>query len=158
MYRRILVAIDGSSTSIKALSAALEMASYSGGKSVIALIHVLDEMAYFTGIDPYAGQSYSVTSLMREAGEKILAEGLKVVQSAGVQGETVLVDRLGERFAETVAARAVAWDASLVVVGTHGRRGIGRMLMGSGAEQIIRLAPCPVLVVRFSDDAKPAKA
>ena len=158
MYRRILVAIDGSSTSIKALSAALEMASYSGGKSVIALIHVLDEMAYFTGIDPYAGQSYSVTSLMREAGENILAEGLKVVQSAGVQGETVLVDRRGERLAETVAARAVAWDASLVVVGTHGRRGIGRMLMGSGAEQIIRLAPCPVLVVRFSDDAKPAKA
>ena len=112
----------------------------------------------FTGIDPYAGQSYSVTSLMRQAGEKILAEGLTVVQSAGVQGETVLVDRLGERLAETVAARAVAWDASLVVVGTHGRRGIGRMLMGSGAEQIIRLAPCPVLVVRFSDDAKPAKA
>ena len=158
MYKRILIAVDGSETSNKALSAALEMASYPGGKSVIALIHVLDDMAYFTGIDPYAGQSRSVTSLMREAGEKILADGLKIVQSAGVQGETILVDRLGERLAETVAAKAVAWDASLVVVGTHGRRGIGRMLMGSGAEQIIRLAPCPVLVVRFSDNGKPAKA
>ena len=158
MYGRILVATDGSSTSNKAISAALEMASYSGGKSVIALIHVLDEMAYFTGLDPYAGQSCSVTSLMREAGGKILADGLKIVQAAGVQGETVLVDRLGERLAETVAAKAVVWDASLVVVGTHGRRGVGRMLMGSGAEQIIRLAPCPVLVVRFSDDAEPAKA
>ena len=153
MYRRILVATDGSSTSNKALSAALEIASYSGGKSVIALIHVLDEMAYFTGLDPYAGQSCSVTSLMREAGGKILADGLKIVQAAGVQGETVLVDRLGERLAETVAAKAVAWDASLVVVGTHGRRGVGRMLMGSGAEQIIRLAPCPVLVVRDTEPA-----
>ena len=158
MYKRILIAIDGSETSNKAISAALEMASYSGGKSVIALIHVLDEMAYFTGLDPYAGQSYSVSSLMREAGEKILAEGLRTVQSAGVQGETVLVDRLGDRLAESVAAKAVAWNASLVVVGTHGRRGIGRMLMGSGAEQIIRQAPCPVLVVRFSEDAETAKA
>ena len=153
MYRRILVAIDGSSSSNKAISAALEMASYSGGKSVIALIHVLDEMAYLTGLDPYAGQSYSVTSLMREAGGKILADGLKIVQAAGVLGETVLVDRLGERLAESVAAKAVAWDASLVVVGTHGRRGVGRMLMGSGAEQIIRLAPCPVLVVRDTEPA-----
>lgn len=148
MYRRILVAVDGSETSHKAISAALEMASYSGGRSVIRLIHVLDEMAYFMGLDPYAGQSYSVISVMREAGEKVLTDGLAIVQSAGVQADTVLVDRLGSHLAETVAAEAKAWDASLVVVGTHGRRGMGRMLLGSGAEQIIRLASCPVLVVR----------
>jgi nucleotide-binding universal stress UspA family protein len=148
MYRKILVAVDGSETSNKAISAALEMASYSGGRSVVRLIHVLDEMAYFMGLDPYAGQSYSVISVMREAGEKILADGLAIVQSAGVQADTVLVDKLGSHLAETVAAEAKAEEASLVVVGTHGRRGIGRMLLGSGAEQIIRLAPCPVLVVR----------
>lgn len=148
MYRKILVAVDGSETSNKAVSAALEMASYSGGRSVIRLIHVLDEMAYFMGLDPYAGQSYSVISVMREAGEKILADALAIVQSASVQADTVLVDQLGSHLAETVAAEAKAWEASLVVVGTHGRRGIGRMLLGSGAEQIIRLAPCPVLVVR----------
>ena len=153
MYRRILVAVDGSATSNKAISTALEMASYSGGRSVIRLIHVLDEMAYFMGLDPYAGQSYSVISVMREAGEKILAEGLSIVQSAGLQADTVLVDRLGAHLAETVAAEAKAWDASLVVVGTHGRRGIGRMLLGSGAEQIIRLATCPVLVVRSAEAA-----
>lgn len=148
MYRRILVAVDGSETSNKAISAALEMASYSGGRSVVRLIHVLDEIAYFMGLDPYAGQSYSVISVMREAGEKILADGLAIVQSSGVQVDTVLVDHLGSHLAETVAAEAKAWDASLVVVGTHGRRGLGRMLLGSGAEQIIRLATCPVLVVR----------
>ena len=76
MYRRILVAIDGSNTSNKALAAAVEMAGYSGGRSVIRLIHVLDEMAYFTGLDPYAGQTYSAVHAMRQAGEKILAEGL----------------------------------------------------------------------------------
>lgn len=148
MYRRILVAVDGSTTSNKAISAALEMASYSGGSSVIRLIHVIDEMAYFTGLDPYAGQSYSVTSAMREAGEKVLADALTTAKSTGVQVQTILVDRLGAHLAETVAEQAKAWDASLVVVGTHGRKGIKRMLMGSGAEQIIRLSICPVLVVR----------
>ena len=154
MYRRILVAVDGSATSNKALTAALEMASYSGGRSVIRLIHVLDEMAYFTGLDPYAGQSYSVISVMRDAGAKILADGLAIVQSAGVQADTVLVDRLGAHLAETVAEQASSWDASLVVVGTHGRKGIGRVLMGSGAEQIIRLSTCPVLVIRSEEDTQ----
>lgn len=151
MYRRILVAVDGSATSNKAVTAALEMASFSGGRSSIRLIHVLDEMAYFVGLDPYAGQSSSVIGVMREAGEKILADGLAIVQSAGVQADTVLVDQLGSHLAETVAAEAKAWDASLVVVGTHGRKGIGRMLLGSGAEQIIRLSTCPVLVLRDAE-------
>ena len=147
MYRRILIAVDGSETSNKALSAALEMASYSGGRSVLRLIHVLDQTAYLVGSDSLG----SLVNAMREAGQKILAEGLAIVQSAGVQAETVLVHRLGAHLAETVSADAREWDASLVVVGTHGRRGVGRMLLGSGAEQIIRLAPCPVLVIRSAE-------
>jgi nucleotide-binding universal stress UspA family protein len=153
MYRRILVAVDGSATSNKALFSALEMASYSGGRSVIRLIHIIDEMAYFTRLDPYAGQSYSVIGVMREAGEKILAEGLTIAQSAGVQADTVLVDHLGAHLPEAVAAEAKTWNASLVVVGTHGRKGIRRTLLGSGAEQIIRLSVCPVLVVRSAEAA-----
>ena len=148
MYRRILVAVDGSDTSNKAMAAALEMAGYSGGRSIIRLVHVLDEMAYFTGLDPYAGQTFSAVHVMRQAGEKILAQGLTICQSAGVDADTVLVDQLGARLAESMAVIANDWDASLVVVGTHGRKGIGRMLMGSGAEQIIRLSTCPVLVIR----------
>lgn len=154
MYTRILVAVDGSETSNKALTAALEMASYSNGMSVIRLIHVLDEMAYVVGLDPYAGNPYP---FMREAGEKILAAALAIVQSAGVQADTVLIDHLGAHLAETVAQQALSWDATLIVVGTHGRRGMGRLLMGSGAEQIIRLAPCPVLVVRSAEGATAAE-
>lgn len=154
MYTRILVAVDGSETSNKALTAALEMASYSNGMSVIRLIHVLDEMAFVTGLDPYAGNPYP---FMREAGEKILAAALAIVQSAGVQADTVLIDHLGAHLAETVAQQATTWNATLIVVGTHGRRGMGRLLMGSGAEQIIRLAPCPVLVVRSAEGATAAE-
>ena len=158
MYRRILIAVDGSKTSNKALIAAVEMAGYSGGRSVIRLIHVLDEMAYFTGLDPYAGQTYSAVHAMRQAGEKILAEGLAICLSAGVNADTMLVDQLGARLAESVANIAKDWDASLVVVGTHGRKGIGRMLMGSGAEQIIRLSTCPVLVIRGEEGTSVAAA
>lgn len=151
MYRRILVAVDGSPTSNKAISAALEMAAYSGEKSVLRLVHVLDQTAYLVGSDPFGGQYGAVINAMREAGQKILAEGLAMIQSGGFHADTVLVDRLGAHLAETVAAQAKEWMASLVVVGTHGRRGIGRVLLGSGAEQIIRMAPCPVLVIRSDE-------
>jgi len=154
MYRRILVSVDGSTTSRKALTEALRMASYAGGRCELRLIHVLDEMAYFTGYDPYASQSGDVIRVMREAGEKILADGLAIALSAGVTADTLLIDRFGERLGETVAEESTTWKADLLVVGTHGRRRIGRMFLGSGAEQIIRLAPVPVLVVRNPEGDK----
>ena len=151
MYRRIMVAVDGSATSNKALVAATEMANYSGGRAVLRLIHVLDEMAYFTGFDPYGGQSGELVKIMRETGGKILADALAIVQAAGIEADTVLIDKFGERLGDTLAAEAQGWRADLIVVGTHGRRRVGRMFLGSGAEQIIRLAPVPVLVIRTAE-------
>lgn len=153
MYRKILVAVDGSATSKKALTEAIRMAGYSGGRSELRLIHVLDEMAYFTAFDPYA-QSGQLISVMREAGEKILAEALAITQSAGVTADTLLIDRFGDRLGETMAHEATQWKADLLVVGTHGRRRLKRMILGSGAEQIIRLAPIPVLLVRDPEGDK----
>ncbi len=154
MYRKILVSIDGSSTSNKALAEAIRMAGYAGGRSELRLIHVLDEMTQFTVFDPYATQSADVIGLMREAGAKILADGLAIAQSAGVKAETLLIDKFGDRLGETVAQAATDWQADLLVVGTHGRRRLKRMMLGSGAEQIIRLAPVPVLLVRNPEGDK----
>jgi nucleotide-binding universal stress UspA family protein len=92
MYRRIMVAVDGSETSNKALVAATEMASYSGGRAVLRLIHVLDEMAYLTGFDPYGGQSGELIKIMRETGEKVLADALALVKAAGTEADTLLID------------------------------------------------------------------
>ena len=151
MYKRIMVSVDGSATSNKALVAATEMARESGGRAVLRLIHVLDEMAYFTGFDPYGGRSGELIKIMRETGEKVLADALAIAQAAGIEADTQLIDKFGERLGETIAEQATHWKADLIVVGTHGRRRIGRMFMGSGAEQIIRLAPVPVLVIRSSE-------
>ena len=71
------------------------------------------------------------------------------VAAAGVPVETALVESQGERVSEIVVEQARAWPADLIVIGTHGRRGVDRVLMGSDAEQIARRAPVPVLLVRL---------
>lgn len=146
MYHRILVPIDGSPTSEKALATSLQLAQTFGAS--VRMIHVVEETAYLSGYDPFGGYAGDLIRVMRESGEKVLAQGVAAAKAAGIEADSLLFDRLGERLGETVANAAREWNADLIVVGTHGRRGIGRLLMGSGAEQIIRLATVPVLVIR----------
>ena len=156
MYQRIIVPIDGSETSNKALVAALQLAKERQGR--IRLVHVVEELAYLTGYDQFGGYSGDLIKIMRETGTKVLADGTAIAQSAGVESDSVLYDNFGERLPEVVADEARRWKADLIVVGTHGRRGVGRILLGSGAEQIIRMAPVPVLVIRSEQALPPAKA
>ena len=72
--------------------------------------------------------------------------------NATAAGDTRLADAPSQRLGRMVADEARGWEADLIVVGTHGRRGLGRVLLGSGAEQIIRDAPVPVLVIRGGDE------
>ncbi|MCZ8255160.1 MAG: universal stress protein [Polaromonas sp.] len=146
MFKRILISVDGSDTSNKALVAGLEMARETSAR--VRLVHTVNEMAYMGGIDPYGTYSADVAGMMRESGAKVLNDAMAIAQSAGVEASQALLDEPGKRLGESVAEAAKLWNADLVVVGSHGRRGIGRVLLGSGAEQILRLAPVPVLVVR----------
>lgn len=150
MYKRILVPVDGSETSNKALVTALQLAKDAGGH--VRLIHVVEELAYLSGYEQFGGYSDDLFKVMRENGTKVLDDGLAIAQAAGVEADKMLFDDFGGRLAELVADAAKQWNADLIVVGTHGRRGVGRVLLGSGAEQIIRLAPVPILVVRSSED------
>ncbi len=128
-FRHILVPVDGSPSSDKALDEAIRLAIFSGAK--ISLLHVLDDLSHVRA----TGES-----LLAKQGEKILARGLPV--------ECVLIAGGSGRICEHVAEHARISQADLIVVGSHGRRGVGRVLLGSDAEQIIRQAPVPVLVVR----------
>jgi nucleotide-binding universal stress UspA family protein len=148
MYQRILVPVDGSETANKAMITALQMARDSGGQ--VHLVHVVEGMTPLAA-DPYGAYSGEVVEIMRQSGSKILEDALAVAKAAGVPAETELFDNFGERLAEVVADSATRFKADLIVVGTHGRRGLGRMMLGSGAEQIIRLAPVPVLVIRHNE-------
>ena len=145
MYKRIVVPVDGSETAQKALTTALQMARESNG--CVHLVHVVEGLTPMAA-DPYGAYSGEVVEVMRQSGRKILDDAL--ARAEGVQADTQLFDNFGERLAEVVADSATRFNADLLVVGTHGRRGLGRVLMGSGAEQIIRLSPVPVLVLRSS--------
>lgn len=143
MYQRFLVAFDGSDTSRKALESAIQLARESGGR--LRIIHSLDELRYMTPYD----YTVEVLETARAGAKAALAQALELAKGADVPAETALLEGLDLRLGDVVADDARTWRADLVVVGTHGRRGVGRILLGSGAEQIIRFAPVPVLAVRL---------
>lgn len=146
MFKRILIPVDGSETSTKALVAGLGMARETSAH--VRLVHFVNEMTYLGAVDPYGTHSADLAGMMRESGAKVLTDAMAVAQAAGVEVSHVLLDAPGKRLGEAVVEAVKLWNADLVVVGSHGRHGIGRVLLGSGAEQILRLAPVPVLVIR----------
>ncbi|MEO5606521.1 MAG: universal stress protein [Polaromonas sp.] len=149
MYKRILVPVDGSQTATKALQSALQMAKESGGQ--LRIIHLIDANAYMSSSDGFVSYPGDLPGSMRDGGHKMLEEAADLAKVIGVPAETHLFDSFDGRLADVVCDDAKAWNADLVVVGTHGRSGIGRVLLGSGAEQILRLAPVPVLVIRSGE-------
>jgi len=146
MYRHILVPIDGSATSTQGLDEAIKLAKLTGAS--LRLIHVSDVLTFATGFETYAVYAADVIPRLKEAGEQILEQGRIRVAASGVKVDTLLLDGMVARVSDLVVEQAKAWDADLIVIGTHGRRGVGRWLLGSDAEQIVRTAPVPVLLVR----------
>lgn len=151
MYTHILVPVDGSPTSDRGLDEAIQLAKLTGAR--LRLIHVIDELAYATSLDGMGAMAGDLIPLLREDGEKILQAAKARVAASGVPVDTALFDSFAGRVCDLVVAEAMKWHADLIVLGTHGRRGVGRVFLGSDAEQIVRLAPTPVLLVRASAGA-----
>lgn len=141
-FQKILVPVDGSSTSTKALDYALQLAR--DNHSQVRAMHAIDELGYLSGYE-YSGE---LVASARKNASALLQKAVVAAQAQGVALDTRLIDQPGQRLGQTVADEAADWGADLVVVGTHGRRGVGRVLLGSGAEQIVRMAPVAVLTVR----------
>jgi len=150
-YHQILVPVDGSPTSEKALDEAIRLAQLTGAR--LRLVHVVDELGYVNGFEPAMNYLNEIIPLMREAGEKLLAHDRQKALNKGVGADVVLIVEGPGRICDHVAEQARRARADLIVVGSHGRRGIGRVLLGSDAEQIVRHAPVPVLVVRSGEAA-----
>lgn len=146
MYQRILVPLDGSATARRGLEEATRLAKLTQGR--LRIIHVIDELSFALAMDAYAGHAGDWLSVLREDGERLLAEATAAAKAAGVEADTALYDRRSGQVHELVTAEAAKWPADLIVLGTHGRRGVGRVVMGSSAEHILRTAPVPVLLVR----------
>ncbi len=154
VYRRILVPIDGSPTSTRGLAEAIRLARDQG--AALRLVHVLDELIVTPGAETVVYLDNTV-DLLREAGAQILARAKTLVQEAGLQPESVILEIMGGRAADSVVAEANRWGADLIVLGTHGRRGVGRLVMGSDAEEVVRTAQVPVLLVRSDADTRASR-
>jgi nucleotide-binding universal stress UspA family protein len=145
MFKRILVPIDGSGPSRVGLERAIALAK--NQKARLRLLHVVDENGVVQGMEPTMNVGDLLDSLVAD-GRKILAAAAATVKKHGVKADTVLYEVLIGRVADRIVREAAKWHADVIVMGTHGRRGIGRLVMGSDAENVLRQSPVPVLLVR----------
>lgn len=146
MYKRILVPIDGSSTSQRGLREAIGLAQELKTPAHLILLHVIEPPPQVAEAGLALDWPVLARSL-REHAQGLLAGAKAECEAAGLTAETELRDAEG-RVADTVVARASARACELVVLGTHGRRGASRWVMGSDAELVARHSPVPVLLVR----------
>ncbi len=146
MYQRILLAVDGSQSSDLALSQATIVAKATGAE-VKALFVADDSDAFF---DVAYLDAKALMEGIRSFGRKVLAETAGKLEAAGVTHTTQLVEKpvAPGQISSTIVAQADAWSADLIVLGTHGRRGVRRLLMGSVSEGVVGKTNRPVLLIR----------
>lgn len=154
MYTKLLVPIDGSATSRLALEEAVMLARLSGAR--IELLHVVDELEHIWGRPSPAVYIKEVRPMFLKAGQDLLDETRAEIESQGIEVDTVLLESRGTRASELIAGQAVKGGADAIVMGTHGRRGVDRVLIGSDAEQVARLSAVPVMLVRQARASVPA--
>jgi nucleotide-binding universal stress UspA family protein len=145
-YRRILVAVDGSPTATEGLREAIRLAK--AERAELCILHVVNEAVPYT---PLAGAPpINLIALLLASGRSVLNKALAQARKRGVEAKTLLVESAERDAAGPIVAQARRQRADLIVLGTHGRRGMLRLVLGSDAEQVVRTAPVPVLLVRAS--------
>jgi nucleotide-binding universal stress UspA family protein len=147
MFKRILVPVDGSKPSNSGLRAATRLAREQGAR--LRLVHLAQQVPVKApkSTDLTVGELYE---RIEAAGERLLERHARYCRSLGLKPETALYVGLGGRASEMIVDEAAKWRADLIVMGTHGRRGLGRLALGSDAEQVVRHSTVPVLLVRLA--------
>ena len=150
MFKRILVPIDGSPPSNLGLREAIKIAK--DQKASLYLLHVVDQRIVTQGLDgmTYVSGEYvdEFLAALRKEGKAILAKAEKQARKQAVKCQTVLVEMIGHAVSDVIISQARKWRADLIVLGTHGRRGLTRIVLGSDAEGVVRAARVPVLLMR----------
>ena len=151
MYKHILCPVDGSPASRLGLQHAIGLAKALDAR--IRLIHVVDELSVIPPAEVYpAGEITDLIAVLKEGGEKLLEETLALASKQGTRAEKALIESFGGPVSRIIVDDAKKWGADLIAMGTHGRRGLNRLLLGSDAERVLREAPVPVLLVRHPEE------
>lgn len=145
MYQRILAPTDGSPTATAGLEEAIKLAN--DQRANLRILHVIDDWLVISP-DAAGARTGPAVEALREAANSILDAAAAQARAAGIEAQTLPLHEIGLRAGEVIVRQAKAWPADLIVCGTHGRRGMRRLLLGSDAEYVVRHTPVPVLLVR----------
>lgn len=150
-YKNIIVALEGGPSSTLVLQQAFYLAKLAQAK--LYIIHVADVL-----LPPTADVGYITINLdeYKKAviirGEKLLKKIKESINRSDIEIETKLIENEFNRISEKIIQATGELSGDLLVLGTHGRRGFNRFLMGSVAEEVVRIAKTPVLLVREKSD------
>jgi nucleotide-binding universal stress UspA family protein len=151
MFKKILVPVDGSHTSLLGLAEAIKLAK--DQNATLYLMHVVEDQVLIQ--DPSGASAAFVDDILKtlqENARNVIAQAKAMVKRSRVREKSVVVESFS-RPADEIVKQAKKLKADLIVLGTHGRRGLTRMVMGSDAEVVVRETPVPVLLVRSSAPA-----
>lgn len=146
MYQRLLVPLDGSPAGDLGLKEAIRLASPI--RATLVLIHVLDDFSVMMEMSSNRNFEDGRKTL-KDVAHRMLDEAAKAVAQEGLACERILAEVKGEAIADVIVDQARQARCDLIVMGTHGRRGLSRLTMGSDAELVLRQTPVPVLLVKL---------
>ena len=144
MFKSILVPVDGSTISNQVIEKAAAMAR--AFESKVTVVCVIDIYAFAgLGMDAAYGQAEYMTAATNEASMAV-AQAKQFFDAAGISVRTSIVE--GQVVYKTILEAAESVDADLIVMGSHGRKGLEKLVLGSVAAQILSHAHLPVMIVR----------
>jgi nucleotide-binding universal stress UspA family protein len=148
MYKRIMVAVDESFMTDKVLATAVELARLSGAQ--LAICHAVDETIFAQrNVAMMLPNSVGKAEYrLRVGAQGFLGEAAETARAGGIEAEIRLIESEEKHVSDMLAEASAEWKADLLVVGTHGRRGMERFFVGSVAERLVRKAEISLLLVR----------
>ncbi|MFC0397304.1 universal stress protein [Paraburkholderia rhizosphaerae] len=154
MYKRILVALDGSRCARRALDEAIAIAARA--HAVVEAVSVVSHGLTLVDIDSGFVEEHVVETASYKEAAAALEEAEQQFREHDVTGTARMIDSNGSTVAEVLTLAAESCGADLIVMGVHGRRGLKRLLMGSVAEAVLRATNRPVLLVRAAAPESPS--
>jgi nucleotide-binding universal stress UspA family protein len=148
MYKRIMVAVDDSFMTSQVLTAAVELARRTDAQ--VAICHAIDEtiLAQREVAMMLPNSVGKTEARMRMGAQGLLGRLAEMARAAGIEAEIMLVESEQKHVSDMLIDAATEWQADLLIVGTHGRRGIERFFVGSVAERLVRKSQVSLLLVR----------
>lgn len=148
MYAHILVPIDDSTPAQRGLGEAIDIARALGSK--LHILHAVDLRALITSVAGYSPGQQLIED-WKAMGEVLVAAAVERARRADVQADSKVMCDASLRVCDAILDEAKRSDAGLIVMGTHGRRGLTRLALGSEAELVLRSSPVPVMLVRAGE-------